>query len=166
MRKAASVLGSIVVILLMAAAAFTFLGPHFGWEVDAVISGSMEPQLHTGALVVTRPVAPDTILPGDIITFFAPVTNRMTTHRVVAIENNPTLSFCTKGDANEEADPNPVATASVKGVVCFNIPYVGYLTKFLKTLPGLLICLCLPALVIIITEIRNIRRAVFDRYIY
>jgi signal peptidase len=145
---------------------FIFLGSCFGWEVDAILSGSMEPQLHPGGLVVTRPVMPDTIVQGDIITFYSPVTHKVTTHRVFKIENSPTLAFYTKGDANEEADPNPVPAESVKGVVCFNIPGIGYLTKFVKTLPGLLLCLCLPGLVIIIMEIRNIRCALVDREHY
>jgi signal peptidase len=166
MRRFGNVLGWILVILLMSAVAFTFWGPRFGWEVDVVLSGSMEPQLHTGGLVVTRPAKPENIVPGDIITFYAPVTHKVTTHRVIEIENSPTLAFRTKGDANEEADPSPVPAGSVRGVVCFSIPGIGYFTRFVKTLPGLLLCLCLPGLVIIITEVRNIRRAAAGRDYY
>ncbi|GAI41788.1 unnamed protein product, partial [marine sediment metagenome] len=48
MKKAAEYLGLTVAILLILVAAFTYVGPHFGWRVDAVLSGSMEPQLQTG----------------------------------------------------------------------------------------------------------------------
>jgi len=71
MKKVAKNLGITLIILLMAAAAFTFLAPRFGWSVDAVFSGSMEPELKVGSVVVTRPVAPEEIRAGDIITFYS-----------------------------------------------------------------------------------------------
>jgi len=165
MRRAAGVFGFTLVILLLAAAAFTFLAPYFSWRVDVVISGSMEPRLYTGAVVVTRPVATETILPGDIITFYAPVTRMLTTHRVVSMQTGSPPSFHTRGDANEEADLVTVAAPDVVGRVCFDVPYVGYVTRFIKTPLGLLISLCLPGIVIIITEMSNIRRALMDREI-
>jgi signal peptidase len=165
MRKAAGVFGYILVVLLMMTAALTFLAPHLGWRVDVVLSGSMEPRLHAGGLVVTRPAAVDTILPGDIITFYAPVTRVPTTHRVVSVEPGPPLSFHTRGDANEEADIVTVTAPSVVGEVCFDVPYVGYATRFVKSPLGLLISLCLPGIIIIIMEIKNIRRVLVDREI-
>jgi hypothetical protein len=53
----------------------------------------------------------------------------------------------------------------VVGRVCFDLPYVGYATRFVKSPPGLLISLCLPGLIIVITEIRSIRRFLLDREI-
>ena len=165
MKKAASGIGYIIIILLVITAAFTFLAPHFGWRVDAVLSGSMEPEIHTGGLVVTRPVALNEILPGDVITFYAPVTSVPTTHRVVRIDAGPPLVFHTKGDANEEADITTIEASNVVGTVWFNIPYLGYVTRFIKTPLGLLVALCLPGIFIIITETRNIRRAFIEREI-
>ena len=43
--RLAAIATALAGVLLMGAAAFTFLGPRFGWQVDAVLSGSMEPQL-------------------------------------------------------------------------------------------------------------------------
>jgi signal peptidase I len=165
MKKVAGVFGYMVMVLLMVTAALTFLAPHFGWRVDVVLSGSMEPEIHAGGLVVTRPAAAETIVPGDIITFHAPVTRMLTTHRVVGVEPGPPPSFHTRGDANEEADIVTVAAPDVVGEVCFDIPYVGYITRFVKTPLGLIISLCLPGIVIIISEMRNIRRALADREI-
>lgn len=166
MRKFTSVFGFMLVVLLMMTVAFTCLAPRFGWMVDIVLSGSMEPELHTGGLVITRPVMVSSILPGDIITFHAPATETLTTHRVIAIETSPSPGFRTKGDANEEADPAIVPTSSVVGKACFDIPYVGYLTRFVKTPMGLLICLCLPGLAIIAMEVRNIRRVLANTEIF
>ncbi len=165
MKRTVNAFALVLVILLMAAALFTFLAPHIGWSVDVVISGSMEPRLHAGGVLVTRPVETDLIRPGDIITFYAPESNKLTTHRVTEIDNSSPVRFYTKGDANEEADPIPVAAPDVVGKVCLDIPYIGYVTKFIKTPVGLIVSLCLPGLVIVITEVRNIRRAILEREI-
>ena len=85
MKKVFGNFGFAVIILLMAAAAFTFLAPRFGWSVDTVFSGSMEPQLEVGGVVVTRHVAAEEIQVGDIITFYPPASEQLTSHRVTAV---------------------------------------------------------------------------------
>lgn len=165
MKKAAGYLGYIMVILLIAAAVFTLLAPHFGWRVDAVFSGSMEPKLKIGGVAVTRPVAAEDIKVGDIITFRSPLNEEVISHRVVAVEDGSPFNFQTKGDANEDADLVVVPPQSVVGKVCFHLPYFGYAAQFIKTPLGLLLTLCLPGLVIIILEMRNIWRALAEAQI-
>jgi signal peptidase len=156
MKKLAQNLGLAVIILLMAAALFTFLAPHFGWRVDAVYSGSMEPHLKVGGVVVTRPAATEDIKVGDTITFHSPLNKQLTTHRVIAVADGSSPGFRTKGDANEDADPFIVPAQNVVGKVCLHIPYFGYATQFIKTPMGFLLTLCLPGLIIIIMEMVNI----------
>jgi signal peptidase len=163
MRKAAKSFGFVFIILLMTSAAFTFLAPHFGWRVDAVFSGSMEPALKVGGVVITRPVAAREITAGDIITFYSPQTKELTSHRVIAVEDGPSVRFRTKGDANEDADPVMAPADSVVGRICFHIPYLGYVTQLVKTPLGLILALCLPGLIIIILEMRNIWRVLVDK---
>ena len=156
MRKVANNFGLALTILLMTAAILTFLGPRFGWRLDAVYSGSMEPELNVGGIVITRPVAAEYIAVGDIITFYCPLNEKLTSHRVIAVEENSSSQFRTKGDANEDADPFVVPAENVVGKVCFHIPYLGYATQFVKTPLVLLLTLGLPGLIIIIMEMRNI----------
>jgi signal peptidase len=158
MKKAAGYLGYGIMILLIAAAVFTFLAPHFGWRVDAVFSGSMEPQLKTGGVVLTRPVEAGDIKVGDIITFHSPLHEQLISHRVISVEDGSPLNFQTKGDANEDADPFVVPAQSVVGEICFHMPYLGYAAQFIKTPLGLLLTLCLPGLVIIVMEMVSIWR--------
>ncbi|HBK54047.1 MAG TPA: signal peptidase I, partial [Syntrophomonas wolfei] len=75
-----------------------------GYKPFIVLSGSMEPTILTGDIVLTKETGPDAIVEGDIITFRADQ-NTAVTHRVteVVIENG-TRSFLTKGDANIGAD--------------------------------------------------------------
>ena len=159
MKKAVGIFGLAVIILFMAAAVFTFLAPHFGWRVDTVFSGSMEPELKVGGVVVTRPVEAEDIKVGDIITFHSPLNEELISHRVIAVGDEASLHFQTKGDVNEDADPFVVPAQNVVGKVCLHIPYFGYVTQFVKTPLGLLLTLCLPGLVIIVMEMRNIWRA-------
>jgi len=158
MKKAAENFGFAVIILLMMAAVLTFLAPHFGWSVDAVFSGSMEPELKVGGVVITRPAEAEDIKVGDTITFYSPLSEKLTSHRVIAAEDGSSFHFRTKGDANEDADPFIVPAENVVGKVYFHIPYLGYVTQFVKTPLGLLLTLCLPGLIIIVMEMRNIWR--------
>ncbi len=158
MKKAADNFGFAVIILLMTAAVLTFLAPRFGWSVDVVYSGSMEPELKVGAVVITRPVDAEEIKTGDIITFYSPLSEKLTSHRVIAVQEGSSLHFSTKGDANEDADPFIVPAENVVGKICFHIPYLGYAAQFVKTPLGFLLTLCLPGLIIIVMELRNIWR--------
>ncbi|MBA7664907.1 Signal peptidase I W [subsurface metagenome] len=162
MKKAIQSFGFAVIILLMAAAAFTFLAPHFGWSVDTVFSGSMEPQLKVGGVVVTRPVEAGDIKIGDIITFHSPLNEKLTSHRVIAVEDGSPVHFQTKGDTNEDADPFVVPAQNVAGKVCFHVPYLGYAAQFVRSPLGLLLTLCLPGLIIIVMEMVSIWRVLTE----
>jgi signal peptidase len=150
MKKTAKYTGLVILAILMVAAVLTYLAPHFDWRVDSLCSGSMEPQLKEGALVITRPVEPETIAVGDIITFL-PTTSGddPITHRVTHIETNSLLHFTTRGDANNGNDPSAVSAQDVLGKVCFHIPYLGYVTEFLKTPWGFVVALVIPSLAIV-----------------
>ena len=65
--------------------------------------------------------------------------------------------YRTKGDANKSADPEFVSKQNVVGKLVFSIPLVGYLMAFVKTLPGLVIFVFIPAVIIISEEIANIK---------
>jgi signal peptidase len=156
MKKVAENLGFTFIMLFMIAAVLTFLAPHFGWRVDTVYSSSMEPELKVGGLVITRPVAGESIEVGNIITFYSPLNQQLTSHKVIAVEEGSPPYFRTKGDANEDGDSFLVPAQNVVGKVCFHIPYLGYVVHFIKTPLGLVLTLCLPGLVIIAMELRNI----------
>ena len=158
MKKTIQGIGVALIVLLMAAATFVFLAPRFGWSVDTVYSGSMEPQLKVGGVVVTRPVAAEEVEVGDIITFHSPLNDALTSHRVIAVEDSSPVQFQTKGDANENADPFVVPAQNLAGEVCFHMPYMGYAAQFIKSPLGLVLTLCLPGLAIIVMEIVKICR--------
>lgn len=164
MKKALEYLGFIMVVMIMMAAVFTYVTPHFGWRVDAVLTGSMEPQLKVGSLVVTVPVEPDTIKVGDIISFRPATGSRNTiTHRVIGIEQSSPLRFETMGDANPRADPDTVLQQNVVGKVYFHVSSVGFLTEFLKTPVGFVFGMVMPGIVLIALYVASMWQALSAR---
>ncbi len=161
MKRAVEYLGLASVILLMLAAVLTYWAPHFGWRVDVVGSGSMEPELKVGSLAITRPVKPEDIAVGDIITFSprgVTLNENMVSHRVIGVNKNSPLYFETKGDANAQVDPFTVPARNLVGRVEFHAPYLGYVAQFLRTPWGFLSGLVVPGLIVIIMYIRSIRQ--------
>lgn len=101
-----------------------------------LLSSSMSPTMHAGDAVIVEEVSPRRIERGDVITFTTPTrqsTARTTrvTHRVVkVVERGDERQFRTKGDANDEPDPDLVPAESVVGQVMFSIPLIGHVILF------------------------------------
>lgn len=98
-----------------------------------VVSGSMEPVIHTGSMVFVDTNERD-IVERDIIAFDAEGTT--VTHRVVGIRED---GFVTKGDANESNDPGIVGQSDVEGKVVMWIPKIGYASAALRSPAGIML---------------------------
>jgi len=154
--------GMVLMVLLMVVVVLVFLAPRFGWRVDTVLSGSMEPALKPGGIAVTRPVSPRDVCVGDIITFRSPASATLISHRVVGLSEGAFPVFRTQGDANEEMDSWEVSPERLVGAVCFHVPYAGYVTRFVRTPLGLGLFLFLPGLVVICFQLVNIWRVMSE----
>ena len=90
-----------------------------GFSVFRVLTGSMEPEIPEGSLLVVRETDTDAIQIGDVISFFSPdptLEGAVNTHRVVDIQTeNGGKVFYTKGDANVLEDAYPVPADRVVG---------------------------------------------------
>ncbi len=124
-----------------------------------VQSDSMHPAIATGDLIFTIPAS--TYKPGDVITFWDTDRDITVTHRIVdKAYANETHIYQTKGDANEDLDTNPVMYENILGKTVLRIPYIGYVSAFSRTIPGFILIVIVPALVIIGYELKNISTAV------
>jgi signal peptidase I len=95
-----------------------------GWTPRVILSGSMEPRVHVGDIVVTRPVPAENLTKGQVITVTDPDHPEKTrTHRVLRWDSDGTLVL--KGDANRAADSTPVKLDAVQGVGVLRVPFVG-----------------------------------------
>ncbi len=97
-----------------------------------ILTGSMEPALPPGTLVVTREVETTQIGIGDVITYqLRSGQEQVVTHRVVGQGLNYLGEpiFTTKGDANRVVDPSPVRPVQVKGELWYSLPWLGHLNS-------------------------------------
>lgn len=138
-------------ILLALAALLIVLVQVTGWRIDTVLSGSMEPSISTGGMVIIRPAVADDIHIGDIIAFSNG--KEEICHRVMEVQAGPSLVFITKGDANRAADLIPVTAENVHGKVFFSVPLLGYFAHFVRTPVGLVLTFLLAALLLIGSEL-------------
>ena len=155
-KRVGRVAAILLLILIISGSLFTIISPFFGWRTEVVISGSMEPAIQTGSVVIVRPIVPDTIQKGDIIMFSSLDMKSLTTHRVVNVQDEPTPQFITKGDANKNSDVIPVAPGQIVGIVAFTIPYLGLLSQFIKTPLGFTLFLLIPAVILIGREVLDL----------
>ena len=125
-------------------------------KVKIVQSGSMEPSIKTGALVVIKPSLAYSV--GEVIMFGEDTKAKVpTTHRIVADEvRGGVFYYTTKGDANEDPDTQTVAQSEVVGRVLFSIPYLGYVLDFAKKPLGFGLLIGVPAAIVIFDEAGNI----------
>jgi len=126
------------------------------YEVLVVLSGSMEPTIKVGSVVVVKPSEDYKI--DDIITFSRSEDSEVsTTHRIVEIEDEDgRVLYTVKGDINEDPDQDKVLKENVIGKVLFSIPFLGYPLNFAKQPVGFVLLIWIPALIIIWEEIKNI----------
>lgn len=163
LRKTISVILNVILylfIIIGLLTAFTLLPIKNNYQILAVMSGSMEPAIKTGSLIVIKPVAEYNI--GDVIAFRDTNSKNgkeVITHRIFnKTENNGSAEIITKGDANNVIDASSVKQDAILGKYVANVPYLGYLIGYIKTLPGLILIVVIPATIIIYEESRKVHR--------
>ena len=107
----------------------------FGVGAAVVVSGSMEPAVSVGDLILVAEREDYEI--GDVIVYQDG--SMAVTHRIVAVSED---TVTTKGDANNTAD-KPIPRGRIKGEVVCVIPLAGYLVNAVKTPLGTLALLAL-----------------------
>jgi signal peptidase len=124
------VIAAVLVLLTLAV-----LLPRVGGATPyTVLTGSMQPGLPPGTLVVVKPVQPEHIAIGTVITYqLKSGRPTVVTHRVVrvGIDGTGQRIFSTQGDANNAPDAKPVLPAQVRGEVWYSVPYLGHLNNVL-----------------------------------
>lgn len=134
-KKICNILSTVLLIVLALVAAALIVPKLLGFDQFAVLSGSMEPNIHVGAIVYDKEVETESLEVDDVITYQLSG-NTMVTHRIVAIDAEAG-TVTTKGDANETEDGSPVSFENIVGKYAFNIPFLGYISIYAKTPLGI-----------------------------
>lgn len=122
------VIGSVVIVLAVA----VVIPRVAGATPYTILTSSMTPGMPPGTLVVVKPVSPDDISIGTVITYQLNSGDpTVVTHRVVAqgFDLAGNASFTTQGDANDSPDENPVLPVQIKGERWYSVPQLGRLTN-------------------------------------
>ncbi|KUO61392.1 MAG: S26 family signal peptidase [Gracilibacter sp. BRH_c7a] len=97
----------------------------WGFQLFSVESGSMEPTLPIGSLIVSRiPKEPGSLTIGDIVTFRT-ISGIIVTHRIIEVIFNydGTVAYRTKGDNPKNSpDPELLTEDRVIGLLVAKIP--------------------------------------------
>jgi signal peptidase I len=124
---ARAVLTTIALLLLM-----TLAPAVLGWHPTVVSSGSMEPRLAVGDVVVSRPIGSAPLQLKQII--LEPDPNHagwLRLHRFVGVTGAG--QAITKGDANAQRDTSSVPMSDVIGIASLRVPYLGLPAVWLGT---------------------------------
>ncbi len=151
--------GLVFIVLLLVAAIVAFSTFKFpgNYRLFSVQSGSMEPTIKVGSIVLVKPQS--NYRKGDIVTVTDPQNRRSpVTHRIFSIEEATAgATFQTKGDANKTPDAEKRLQKDILGKVYFSIPYLGYVSSYSKTRDGLIFLVIIPVTIIVYSEMVTIK---------
>jgi len=143
----------VVVALLLIVSVLPITG---NYKVMTVISGSMQPAIKMGSVVIVKPASDYQI--GDVITFGPYSKTKVpTSHRIydIKVEGGQPV-YITKGDVNNAPDSREIKKSDIVGKVLFSVPYMGYAVEFAKKPIGFALIIIIPAAIIVGDEIKKI----------
>ncbi len=164
----------IIALVVLAIASFGTRIPllaRLGFNFFAVKSGSMEPNIPAGSLILAGKYKLEDLKKDDIITYSHtnPETGEpsIVTHRITKVDKQEieqpvnegenkkitTYEIKTKGDANNEEDHYVLNPGNVIWLYKWHVPKLGYLTTFVQTPQGFIGLVILPAAILIIWEV-------------
>ena len=147
-------------VLLIALFGATVVVPKLLIHADSyiVVSGSMQPSLDIGDLIIVNPrYNPSSLSEGDVVTYLAsdvgsPNGSIVIVHRIIDVFHNmedTRHKFLIKGDNNMAADP-VVEEIDITGEVLYRIPYIGYLMTPSNT--AISICALALAMILVMSQ--------------
>ena len=153
-RAAAWAAGAFCMALLAAVA----LPAAVGMRSFTVMSGSMEPTIHVGDVVIDKKISPLAARPGDVVTFSDPSgRKRLITHRIRSMSvRGGTVQVVTKGDANNTVERWTVPASGRIGRVELRVWKLGYPLVYAHSRFGLIGIVALPALLLCLVELRKV----------
>jgi signal peptidase len=142
----------------MALLAAVALPNAMGMRSFTVMSGSMEPTIHVGDVVIDKKISPLRARPGDVVTFSDPGgRKRLITHRIRSLRvQGDTVEVVTKGDANNAEERWTVPANGRIGRVELRVWKLGYPLVYAHSRFGLIGLVALPALLLCLIELRKI----------
>ncbi len=114
----------------------------FGFSKAVVLSGSMEPSISVGDLLIYKEV--DSYAERDIVLFFDEDRGGFVTHRIIQINGDKVI---TQGDANNVADEE-MPVADIQGKVVLTLEGVGNVILFFQQPAGIAVIVAVCSLIL------------------
>lgn len=130
-------IGALLAAFVALAVALVGIPAAFNGTNLTVLTGSMEPVIHPGDVVVVKRIDNTNMSElgvGDVISFLPfPDDPTVVTHRIIAVTNSAEgRSFITQGDANNQVDYwGPVLDDHVRGKLMYVVPKIGFVKQWL-----------------------------------
>ncbi len=142
----------------------------FGFSFFRVTTGSMEPSIPVGAIILTQKTDIESIGIDDVVSFYSKETymqGAIITHRVVDQDVGPdgNVRLTTRGDANPAADIYYVDKGNLIGRLVWNSAGDNPLAKaiaFLSGRIGFFTCIALPILLVAVSIFRKSMRTMLE----
>lgn len=149
---------AIVMIMLSVNSDNNGIATLFGYIPFSIQTGSMEPTIKTGDLIIVKEAEDNyNLQKDDIISFFALEQNKkiIKTHRIIEVkQNGQMVSYVTKGDNNTGIDEIEVAPGDIIGKYTgTRIGSLGGIYDFLNSKYGFLICIIIPLFIFFVYQI-------------
>lgn len=128
-----SLMGTLILLSVIAFCLPMVLPRVSDYQVYNIVSGSMEPEIPMGSMILVVPETAENVEKNDIIAFQSEgsvIAHRVRENHLVEGE------FITKGDANKEEDLRPIPYEELLGRVQLHVPAVGALMELASQRTG------------------------------
>lgn len=130
----------------------------FGYSFYYVLTESMEPEIHSGDMILGQTVAPEELQVGDVVTYIGDTGSfhgKVITHEIIEIDDDILI---TKGLANPDPDP-AIHSSQVLSKYVLTIPFAGKIFSVINSRLGFIFLIITPLVLLIINEISIIVKA-------
>lgn len=123
----------------------------FGYQMYFIRTGSMEPYLEPGDIIISKKYNGGELSCGDVITYHGEVgsSEELITHRVIEVNGE---SVITQGDANNASDA-PITKNEIEAVMVHKTVVIDKIYGVISTTWGFWLLIFTPIALLIISEI-------------
>jgi|GEM_PF-3001984 len=130
----------------------------FGHRLYIIETGSMEPKISVGELIIVKDVKKSDLKIGDIITFTSndpEIRGKNNTHKIERIDPKDDSVFYTRGEANPLEDKYPVNFSDIKGKVIYHSAFFGSVIRFFMNPVYMLLLIVIPIIAFSFIDIKK-----------
>ena len=135
----------------------------FGYSFFRVYTGSMEPSIPVGSLILTKETDIEDIEINDIVSFYSKekyMQGKIITHKIIRVTGEGADAVVvTQGVANPEPDP-AIHASDVMAVMQYKTHVIDKVYGVISTTPGFICLVLVPMMAMIVFEIVDLAKEI------